>query len=57
MPMVTVRRHPFAPSGIKDWNGVEQCARCPLPKPNEIHDLPATSAEQGAYERRKTGER
>ena len=49
-------KHPFAPSGIRDRSGIEQCARCPLPEPNRIHQLPEVDEEQREYEQRRTGE-
>ena len=49
-------KHPFAPSGVHDWDGIEQCARCPLPEPNRIHQLPEVDDEQREYEQRRTGE-
>lgn len=56
--MVRIGRHPFVSSGVTDWRGQpRECRDCPLPRDNEIHDMPEIPPEQREAEERRLGER
>ena len=58
MSMTRVRRHVFVAAGVTDWSGRQvACRDCPLPRDNEIHEVPDVPAEVQALERRRLGER
>jgi hypothetical protein len=54
--MVKVGRHVFQPGDLLDWRGRPTCALCPLPKDNEIHEVPAVPKEVRDVEAARLGE-
>lgn len=56
--MVRVGRHVFVPAEQRDYRGRQvECQYCPLPRDNEIHDMPEIPPEQREVEERRLGER